>query len=180
MRADAARNIDAVLQTGARLLAVDPTTSIATIAADAGVDRRTVYRRFASREALLTAVYQAKLEAAERVFDESRLVEAPVAVALHRYVEGIVPVNRQWPVGIATTQVDDEIRSRRQSLVSRLDAFIDRALAEGLVRPDLPAGWATELLRRLVEIAAHQHPDLGAPQSADLIVATFLTGVGKR
>ncbi|MDT7681694.1 MAG: hypothetical protein QOG57_2004, partial [Pseudonocardiales bacterium] len=41
MRADAIRNLDSVLQTGARLLAHDPSTSITTIATEAGVDRRT-------------------------------------------------------------------------------------------------------------------------------------------
>jgi AcrR family transcriptional regulator len=66
MRVDAARNLDAVLQTGARLLADDPTTSVATIAAEAGVDRRTVHRRFAGRQALLCAVFHAKLAASRR------------------------------------------------------------------------------------------------------------------
>ncbi|MFC9627623.1 TetR family transcriptional regulator, partial [Streptomyces sp. NPDC056930] len=46
MRADAARNLEAVLTAGARMLAADPGASIASIAAEAGVDRRTVYRRF--------------------------------------------------------------------------------------------------------------------------------------
>jgi hypothetical protein len=42
MRADAARNLDKVLSTGAHLLAQDPSTSVAEIAAKEGVDRRTV------------------------------------------------------------------------------------------------------------------------------------------
>src|SRR5438067_2566926 len=100
MRADAARNLDAVLQTGARLLARDPGTSIAAIAAAAGVDRRTVYRRFTTREALMAAVYVAKLDACEEVVAQARLAEAPVAVALHRYAEGTITVSRRWPVDV--------------------------------------------------------------------------------
>jgi AcrR family transcriptional regulator len=180
MRADAARNLDAVLQTGARLLAADPTTSIATIAADAGVDRRTVYRRFATREALLVAVYQAKLDAADRVIEESRLMEAPVAVALHRYVEGIVPVSRIWPVDIMRMQADADIQARLSANTERLDEFVQRATGEGMLRGDVPSRWCSEVLGLLVEIAAHHHAELAPPQAADLVVATFLRGFGER
>jgi AcrR family transcriptional regulator len=75
MRADAARNLEAVMRTGARLLAEDPATSMAAIAAEARVDRRTVYRHFPTREAHLAAVFQAKLDSAERVLDEARLTD---------------------------------------------------------------------------------------------------------
>jgi len=79
MRADAARNIEKVLRTGARLLAQDPTTTIAAIAVAAEVDRRTVYRRFDSRETLLAAVYEARLDAVGKAIAAARLTEAPVA-----------------------------------------------------------------------------------------------------
>ena len=97
MRADAAHNLEAVLTTGARLLNDDPATSIAAIAAAAGVDRRTVYRRFASREELLAAIYTARLDAIEAAADAARLAETPVAVALHRYAERSPPSTARGP-----------------------------------------------------------------------------------
>src|SRR5260370_10713857 len=89
--------MELVVSTGARLLADDPSASIADIAAAAGVDRRTVYRRFASREELLAAVYEARYDAVEQAIAAARLREAPVAVALYLYVEGIIAVNRKLP-----------------------------------------------------------------------------------
>ncbi|GHH83617.1 TetR family transcriptional regulator [Streptomyces sulfonofaciens] len=179
MRADAARNLDAVLHTGARLLAEDSGTSIARIAAEAGVDRRTVYRRFTTRESLLAAVYQAKLDASEEALDQARLTEAPVAVALHRYVESIIPVSRRWPLDIRRLmQQDPEAHERAEAQRARLAAFVRRAADEGLVRSDLPDGWAMALLGRLVDNAAHDFLDLAPGPAADLVVATFLEGVG--
>ncbi|WP_345430044.1 helix-turn-helix domain-containing protein [Actinoallomurus vinaceus] len=180
MRADAARNLDAVLRTGARLLAEDPSTTISTIAAEAGVDRRTVYRRFATREALLAAVFEAKLDSSERVLDEARLTEAPVPVALHRYVEGIIPVSREWPVDTRRLMLDHPTAGlRREELSRRLDAFMRRAADEGFLRAGLPAGWARAVLDDLVDSAAHRFPDLRPPQAADLVVDTLLNGLGR-
>ncbi|GAA5054989.1 TetR/AcrR family transcriptional regulator [Thermocatellispora tengchongensis] len=181
MRADAARNLDAVLRTGARLLAEDPSASMATIAAEAGVDRRTVYRRFPTREALLTAVFQAKLDSAERVMDEARLEEAPVAVALHRYVEGIVPVTRRWPVDTRRMmRADPAARPRMEELSARLDRFVRRMIEEGPLRTGVPLTWARATLDHLIDTAARQTPALDPPQAADLVVDTLLNGLGRR
>ncbi|MFD0689455.1 TetR/AcrR family transcriptional regulator [Actinomadura fibrosa] len=178
MRADAARNLELVLRTGARLLADDPSASIAAIAAAAGVDRRTVYRRFSSRDELLTAVFQARYDAVEEAVEAARLREAPVAVALHRYVEGIIAVNRAWPVEAGRLLAEDSVRERRRRLIGKVDAFLRRATDEGLLRADLPPGWVSAILPPLVLRAAEDLPDLSPGQAADVVVDTLLRGVG--
>ncbi|CAM5670220.1 HTH tetR-type domain-containing protein OS=Streptomyces griseorubiginosus OX=67304 GN=DWG14_08365 PE=4 SV=1 [Streptomyces griseorubiginosus] len=178
VRADAARNLEAVLTTGARMLAADPGTSIASIATAAGVDRRTVYRRFASREDLLAAIYDARLTAIEHAIQDARLREAPVAVALHRYVENIITVNRTWPVDLTRMLTDDSVHARRDAAVEEVDAFLRRATDEGLLRPGLPQGWASALLPQLMHLVSRELPELSAGQAADVVVDTLLNGLG--
>ncbi|MFC5825952.1 TetR/AcrR family transcriptional regulator [Nonomuraea insulae] len=178
MRADATRNLERVLSTGARLLADDPSVSVAAIAAAAGVDRRTVYRRFASREELLAAVYQARYDAVEEAIAGARLREAPVAVALHLYVEGIIAVNRKWPVETSRMLAEETIRERRQGLIDEVGLFLRRATDDGLLRSDLPPGWVATLLPPLMLHAAEELSELSAAQAADVVVDTLLRGVG--
>ncbi|MFF3753450.1 TetR family transcriptional regulator [Streptomyces sp. NPDC002018] len=177
MRADAARNLDAVLRTGARLLARDPGTSIAAIAAAAGVDRRTVYRRFETREALMAAVHRAKLDACEKVVAEARLTEAPVMVALHQYAEGIIAVSRRWPLDVRQIQ-DEATAARLHRMTGQLDAFMDRAEREGVIRPGLPDRWARCLLIHLTNIASHEMPELATAQGADMVTRSLIAGLG--
>jgi AcrR family transcriptional regulator len=179
MRADAERNLDAVLQTGARLLAEDPSTSIATIAAEAGIDRRTVYRRFASREALLCAVFHTRLDAVDEVCADARLDDAPVAVALHRFVEGIISVNRRWPLDTERMDCDTEGYDRMLIQRERVSRFVERAIAEGLIRSDLPDGMARALLIQIVHLTARQFPQIGPAPAADIIVDAILRGIGQ-
>lgn len=179
MRADAARNLDRVLSTGARLLAQDPGTTIAKIAAEAGVDRGTVYRHFESREALLAAIYTERYDLVEQVIDEARLTAAPVAMALYRYVEGIVAATRKWPVNLQQLRSDADIGPRRAQLAARVDAFIERAVAEGLFRPGLPDGWIAALLRGIVHIAADEYTHLDVAEAAEFAVESLLRGAGR-
>ncbi|MFE9611410.1 TetR/AcrR family transcriptional regulator [Streptomyces sp. NPDC006012] len=160
------------------MLAADPGASIASIAAEAGVDRRTVYRRFASREDLLAAVYEARVTAIEQAIEDARLREAPVTVALHRYVENIITVNRTWPVDLTRMLAHDAIRRRRDASVQEVDDFLRRATDEKLLRTGLPEGWASALLARLVGLAPHQQSHLNAARAADVVVDTFLDGIG--
>jgi hypothetical protein len=89
MRADAARNLDAVLPNGARLLDEDPAQPSPRSAAEGGVDRRTVCCGLPRREALLRALPHTRLDEVDKVCADARLREAPIAVALQRFVEGI-------------------------------------------------------------------------------------------
>jgi AcrR family transcriptional regulator len=179
MRADAIRNLDSVLQTGARLLAQDPSTSMATIAAKAGVDRRTLYRQFATRETLLAAVFRTKLDAADQVFADARLKDAPVAVALHRYVEGIVPVIRRWPVDPERVRCETEAYGRMLDQRERFGAFVRRAVEEGVFRADLPEGLARGLLLRMIDLVSTRFPDIEPAPAADVIVDALLCGIGQ-
>ncbi|MER7930697.1 TetR family transcriptional regulator [Streptomyces sp. NPDC096057] len=160
------------------MLAADPGASIASIAAEAGVDRRTVYRRFAAREDLLAAIYEARLAAIEAAIEDARLREAPVAVALHRYVENIVAVNRTWPVDLTRMLADDAVRARRDASVREVDAFLARATDEGLLRPGLAEGWASALLPELMHLVSRRLPELSPGQAADIVVDTLLHGLG--
>ncbi|MDT7567015.1 MAG: hypothetical protein QOG76_5639, partial [Pseudonocardiales bacterium] len=159
MRADAARNLDAVLETGARLLAADSGTSITAIAAEAGVSRRLVHRRFASREALEECVFQTKLEAIDAVLADARLDSAPVAVALHRFVEGIIAVVRRYPIDPEQMRGSAESYARMNGQRVRIAAFIRRAMDEGFIRSDLPDGMAMALLHATIDLLALQFPD---------------------
>jgi AcrR family transcriptional regulator len=179
MRADAARNLDAVLETGARLLAEDPSTSIAVIAAKAGVDRRTVYRRFTCRDALLDAVLHAKLDAIEEVFENARLDTAPVVVALHRFVEGLIAVIRRYPLDPELMPCDAESRARVHDHHERIATFLRRAMAEGYLRSDLPEGMAWALFKQVMTVFARQFTDLDHGRTADLAVDILLNGLGK-
>jgi AcrR family transcriptional regulator len=180
MRADAARNLDAVLQTGARLLAEDPGTSIATIAAQAGVDRRTVYRRFACREALRDAVFETKLDAVDAVLDDARLDSAPIAVALHRFLEGIIAVVRRYPIDQDQMQGDAGSYTRMLAQRAQLATFMRRGMDEGLIRSDLPVGLPEALLHQIIAMLARQFDDLDPARAADIAVDTLLGGIGRR
>lgn len=180
MRADAARNVEAVLVTGARMLADDPTVSVAAIAREAGVDRSTVYRRFPTRESLLAAVFQAKLDGAEEAIDAARLEAAPIPVALHRLVEGIVATSRRWPVELSRMREDEASQRRADGLRARIDAFLARAAREGAIRPDVEVVWARDVLLALIDLARHgeEHSHLPPGAAADRVTDTFLRAVG--
>ena len=63
-------------------------------------------------------------------------------------------------------------------MIDEVDAFLQRATDDGLLRSDLPAGWASALLPPLMVHAAEDLSQMSAAQAAGVVVDTLLRGVG--
>ncbi|WP_439660042.1 TetR/AcrR family transcriptional regulator [Lentzea sp. HUAS TT2] len=174
MRADATRNVEAVLRAAARVFSADPLARISDVAIAAGVDKRTVYRRFDSREDLLLAVYRARLDRLSELIDVSFSGDLAVRDALLTFAEGGIRLSRDWPVDIRAV-TDQEIQRRRAELDARMDDFLGRT---GVIAPGLPPGWALRVLQTQLHTVAQEMPALEPGPAAALVIETFLHGVG--
>ncbi|NUU21840.1 MAG: TetR/AcrR family transcriptional regulator, partial [Streptomycetaceae bacterium] len=87
-RADAERNLAAIIEAGRVCLSRNPTASMTEIAQAAGVGRVTLYGHFSSREDLVEAVVKHVMRDADGAFEAARTDTGPAAEALSRLVRG--------------------------------------------------------------------------------------------
>src|SRR3954471_11600722 len=85
-RADAVRNIDAILDAAARCFSAGSDVSMTEIAQAAGVGRVTLYAHFPSREALLGELMERNVAAAALALDSADLDHGPADQALSRLI----------------------------------------------------------------------------------------------
>ncbi|TNM36275.1 TetR/AcrR family transcriptional regulator [Nocardioides albidus] len=178
LRADARRNIDAILEAATATLARDPDASVNDIARAAGVGRVTLYGHFENRAALVSAVVEramADVDAVLQALDLSgdpaaalvRLVDATWAVTL-RYGALVVAAERSLPAA--------EVAAAHGAPRERAQWLIDRGRAEGRFRTDLPASWLVTSLHTVTHAAANSVYDgeLATDAAAHAIAATML------
>ncbi|MEU1532027.1 TetR family transcriptional regulator [Streptomyces fagopyri] len=117
-------------------------------------------------------------DAIEAALGRARPRESPVQAALHRYVEGVIEVDRTWPVDLARMPADAPSRERRDRAVREVETFLTRTTDEGLLRRGLPPGFAASIVPLLVHQVARNLPRLTAAQAADVAVHALLNGIG--
>jgi AcrR family transcriptional regulator len=153
LRADARLNRDRILA-AARDAFVERGADVPLeeIAARAGVGIATLYRRFPDRTALQRAV---ALDVLTRIGQEARaaIAEEPDAFsALVRYMRRALAmqVSAVVPALLRSVDLEDEqFRAVRMEAASLLEEMIDRARAEGALRPGIAFGDIALLLVRL-------------------------------
>jgi AcrR family transcriptional regulator len=155
-RADARRNIAAILDAARDALIDDPDATIAQIAKRAGVGRVTLYGHFATRAELIDAVFAQVSAEADAVLDGvdtsgdpvealARLVNATWRL-VHRSRSLVAAVERELPA--------ERVREHHDRHLARGTELIRRGRAQGVFRSDLPEQWLATTMYTLMHAAA--------------------------
>lgn len=157
-RADAQRNIAAILDAGVHCLSQNPDASVGEIAQAAGVGRVTLYGHFPSRAALVDAVLARAIEEGNAVLEAVDLSGDP-RKALTRLIESswqLVNRSRSLLAAAQSTVPQARIRSLHAGPMERVQHLIERGQAEGVFRTDLPTTWLVSTLQFVMHGAAEE------------------------
>jgi len=180
LRSDARRNLELVLAAAERVFGKRGlSATLEEVAGDAGVGVGTIYRRFPSKEALLEAVFDRKIDAGidllagflKRSSGWNGLCEYLRTVidqqAADRGLHEFLYTTSMLSGGIA------RLRERVEPLITEL---VERAKAEGKLRADFRATDVPVMIMMLSRLA-HTDPVLG-PALARRYLELLLKGVG--
>lgn len=179
-RADAERNIEAIITATLDLLRGGELPTMTDVAAAAGVGRVTLYAHFASREALLNAVIERGIADTNRALADLGLDEHPPDVALTRLVE------RTWTIldryrgvrTVALTKIGPQaLRDRHDPILQHVEQLIVSGQHAGAFRDDLPQPWLTAMFYATVHAAADEvgAGRLDPAEVPQVLVATLLS-----
>ena len=157
-RADAERNVAAILDAALEALAGDLDASMAEIARRAGVARATTSVHFPTREALIEAVTEKGVRDACEVIAAARPEQGDPADALRRVVaaawqslsrfHALVAINARRPPA--------ELHRMHEPVLALLQPLIERGQAQEAFRADIPAAWHLATILALVHAASGQ------------------------
>jgi AcrR family transcriptional regulator len=143
-----------ILDAAGPLLVRAPRSSLADVAAAAGVGRTTVHRCFATREALLDALAVAAVARIEDAVRAAAVEQGPAAGALQRLVVELLAVADEFAfAGTAQALALPELSDAWEDLDRRLCALVDRGKESGEFRTDLSTPFVVDALAGLLEAA---------------------------
>jgi AcrR family transcriptional regulator len=177
LRSDAERTVRTILEAAERVLSKNPSASMEQIAEAAGVARTTVHRRFASRDALVSAMEGWATRQFAAAVDSANPETAPPLVALYQVTASVLRVKIDWGFAMSRASSDPEVARVHSEVEDRCERLFLKAQATGLLRADVDPAWARRVYYALIHEAAQGQGD-DADTMATLLVDTLLRGVG--
>lgn len=155
-RADALRNIEAILEAATTCLARDPDASISSIAEAAAVGRVTLYGHFESRSALIAQVAARAVQQTHAALAGVDLDGDPRAALVrllratwdltHRFGALIVAAENAVPA--------DKLREVHAQPAARVKALLRRGRRDGCFRTDMPLAWQVMMIQSVLHAAS--------------------------
>ena len=144
-RRDVERNYQRVLDAAREVFGeCGADAAMEDIAARAGVGVGTVYRRFASKDALIDELVRLSMETLAKAADEA--LEAPAAEGLEQYLRATgeeLASHASYAGLLLTRPADPEARAR---LLATIEELTKRAIHAGTVHPSVTAADITALI----------------------------------
>jgi TetR/AcrR family transcriptional regulator, mexCD-oprJ operon repressor len=156
-RADAERNITAIIEAALEALANDPDVSMAEIARRAGVVRATVYMHFPTRESLLDAVMENAVAQVAEATGAAEPTQGEPDEALERVLRATWHKlsDFQTLLAINTSRLSaKELHRRHQPVMTLFVPLIERGQKKGVFRSDLPVSWHLGMIRAIAHAAS--------------------------
>lgn len=174
MRADARRNRELILKAASEVFVGEgPDTPLEEVARRAGVGIATLYRNFASREALIRGVAHAKLTELGAAAEEALAGGEEPFEALRRFGHAALRmrIGAVLPALSGRIRIDEELAERRARTLRPVQELIVRAQRAGQLREDVVFGDVPFMVMRLTmllpggglledEALAHRHLEL--------------------
>jgi TetR/AcrR family transcriptional regulator, mexCD-oprJ operon repressor len=180
-RADAQRNITAIVTAALDCLGRNPDASVGEIARAAGVGRVTLYGHFPSRADLVDAALSRAISDSNATLEAVDLSGDPRA-ALTRLIEAswrIVNQFRSLLVAAQNSLPQGRIRDLHANPAERVERLIARGQAEGAFRDDQPMSWLIATIQNVMHGAADEihagrlSPDHAAGLITDTVLAAY-------
>jgi TetR/AcrR family transcriptional regulator, mexCD-oprJ operon repressor len=155
-RADAARNIDRILESAIHVFALDPAAGIHEVAAHAGLGRATVYRHFPSRDDLMAAIKaQARQEAVAAV-ESCHLDEGSSLDCIESIVRAVIELGDRYRFISGWRADGREQQEAGERISAALRATVERGQRRGEITRRVPSDWAALAIRSLMLTAVEQ------------------------
>jgi TetR/AcrR family transcriptional regulator, mexCD-oprJ operon repressor len=156
-RRDADANLDAVLDAATRVLADNPSATMAEIVSASGLGRVTAWRHVGSREQLLARLLERAAADIRQALD-GVLPDAPATPAdIGRAVEALATVGLRHRVQFAV-QPGYALKRQRRSALAPLAAAIRRGQRAGTLHRGIRADLAATLVATAAHAAVQEGP----------------------
>jgi AcrR family transcriptional regulator len=181
LRSDTERTIRKILEVAEQILSKDPAATLERIASAAGVARTTLYRRFATREALIEAMSTQALTEVEEAIDRGRPQTAPPMVAFHEITANLIEIKSGWRFTMRyVNALEGPAGAIHDRIYEKCMRLLERAEAAGAIRPGVDLGWARDVYHSLIELAYQERAVTGRDRDAlaEMVVGTLFNGIG--
>jgi TetR/AcrR family transcriptional regulator, mexCD-oprJ operon repressor len=151
------RNAEAILDAAEELLRADGHASISAVAALAGVSRVTVYAHFPTWQALLEAAVQRAVGRVMAALESAHLNQGPPTQALGRMLAAAwqhLAHYQAMAQAVSELLSPEAVARTHQAAHESIGALLERGMADGSFRTDLPAAWLATACIALIHACA--------------------------